>query len=189
MSASAPGCLYFVYLRSICFQSFFSSRTGKIRAPKLSKSKLASVSCSKVGNLVVHSSLLFVLFSFRNGPTPQTEWSGRRWGIRLSDFRVRDADFVAPCKHLEQEQKKRRKCSPRDPEITRVKFQSACQSIFNFNSNDNAENPSLAGSESSSPPEPDNSQDRKIFMSTLTLFQTRLLRGLMRFLPSKMTIN
>jgi hypothetical protein len=26
-------------------------------------------------------------------------------------------------------------------------------------------------------------------MNTLTLFQTRLLRGLMRFLPSKMTIN
>ena len=47
LSASAPGCLHFVYLRSICFQSSFSSRTGKIRASKLSKSKLASISCSK----------------------------------------------------------------------------------------------------------------------------------------------
>jgi hypothetical protein len=45
----------------------------------------------------------------------------------------------------------------KDPEITRVKFHSICQSIFNLNSNDNAENPSLAGSESSSPPEPDSS--------------------------------
>ena len=56
LSTSTSGCLYFAYLSSIFFQSSFSSRTGKIRAPKLSKSKLASVSYSKADNPVVHSS-------------------------------------------------------------------------------------------------------------------------------------
>ena len=86
------------------------------------------------------------------GRPPKRNGPGWRWGTLLSDFRVRDAR-----KHLEQEQKKRRKCSPRDPEITRVEFQSVCQSIFNLNTNDNAENSSLAGSESSSPAEPHSS--------------------------------